>query len=80
MLLPLDIHDAWPCHPHGGVLNHHELAVLLGARPIEAWYERLKLCQARIRRFRDRPIELDLSLSPGAGLQRVYILKNTIDL
>ena len=79
MLAHLDIHDAWPCHPHGGILNHHELAVFLGARPIEAWYERLKLRETRIRALCDRPVELDLSLSPRPGLHKMYkFKKNTL--
>ena len=81
MLPHLDIHDAWPCHPHGGILNHHELAVFLGARPVEAWYERLKLREARIRPLCDRPVELDLSLSPRPGLHKMYkFKKNTLHM
>ena len=71
----LDVHDAGPSHPHGGVLNHHELAVFLGARPIEAWYERLELFEAGIGRLGDCPVELDLSLSSWASLGTTFIQK-----
>ena len=39
-----DVHDAGPGHPHGCVLDHHELPVLLCARTIEVGDELLKLC------------------------------------
>ena len=67
--LHLDVHDAGPGHPHGCVLDHHELPVLLCARAVEVRDELLKLCQTWVGGFSDRSVELDLSFPPGPCLQ-----------